>query len=75
MMTAEEPSVVEEVVNIIGNDEIFVYIGGDQRVPDGVERVRSHNSITGGDLIVVHKGLHHLPHGLEPVSRKRVSDI
>ena len=29
----------------------------------------------GGDLIAVHKGLHHLPHGLEPLSRKRVSDV
>eukprot|EP00986_Skeletonema_menzelii_P016689 scaffold15495_cov223-Skeletonema_menzelii.AAC.1 len=27
------------------NDEIFVYMGGDQRVPDGVRRARIHKSV------------------------------
>eukprot|EP00986_Skeletonema_menzelii_P014685 scaffold9992_cov78-Skeletonema_menzelii.AAC.2 len=27
------------------DDEIFVYMGGDQRVPDGVRRARIHNSV------------------------------
>ena len=28
-----------------GEDEIFVYMGGDQEVPDGVRRVRIHRSV------------------------------
>ncbi len=27
------------------DDEIFVYMGGDQRVPDGVRRARIHRSV------------------------------
>ena len=28
------------------DDEIFVYMGGNQFVPDGTERARIHNSVT-----------------------------
>ena len=28
-----------------GDDEIFVYMGGDQRVPGGVRRARIHRSV------------------------------
>ena len=33
------------MANALDDDEVFVYMGGDQQVPDGVRRARIHKSV------------------------------